>query len=87
MIETRHYDLQLLEDDYRNFSALGNEDAAERMKVLIATVRYELRMDAEVIFEYRDGLDEPMVMRILKNEKDLDRWVESRFIRLGDLSK
>ncbi|MCX6312702.1 MAG: hypothetical protein NT084_13850 [Bacteroidetes bacterium] len=84
MSEIRHYDLQLLEDDYRELTARGNLDAAERMKVLIATVRYELRMDAEVIFEYRHGLDEPMVMRILKNEKDLDRWVESRFIRLSE---
>lgn len=87
MQEVRRYDLQLLEDDYRQLTALGNYDAAERMKVLIATVRYELRMDAEVIFEYRDGLEEPLVMRILKTEKDLDRWVESKFIRLGEFVK
>jgi hypothetical protein len=35
--------------------------------------------------EYRDGLPEPILMRILRNEKDLDRWVEQRFIRLGEL--
>ena len=79
MIEIRRYDLQPLEDDYRQLTVA-------RIKVLFATVRYELRMDAEVIFEYRDGLDEPMVMRILKSEKDLDRWVESRFIRLGEFT-
>lgn len=69
MIEIRRYDLQPLEDDYRQLTAMGNLDAVARIKVLFATVRYELRMDAEVIFEYRDGLDEPMVMRILKSEK------------------
>lgn len=86
MIEIRRYDLQPLEDDYRQLTAMGNLDAVARIKVLFATVRYELRMDAEVIFEYRDGLDEPMVMRILKSEKDLDRWLESRFIRLGEFA-
>jgi hypothetical protein len=79
--------LQPLEEDYRKLTAMGNLEAVARMKVLIETVRYELRMDAEVIFEYRDGLPEPMVMRILKTEKDLDRWVESRFIRLGEFEK
>ena len=84
MSETRKYDLQPLEDDYRKLTALGNKDAAERVKNFLETVRYELRMHSEVIFEYRDGMEEPMIMRILKNEKDLDRWIESRFARLKE---
>lgn len=78
------YDLQPLEDDYRSLTALDDKNAAERLKNFLATVRYELRMDTEVIFEYRHDAQEPMVMRILKNEKDLDRWIEARFIRLAE---
>lgn len=78
------YDLQPLEDDYRSLTALDDKNAAERLKNFLETVRYELRMDTEVIFEYRHDADEPMVMRILKNEKDLDRWIESRFMRLAE---
>jgi hypothetical protein len=84
MGEIRRYDLQTLEDDYRKLTAMGNRDAAERIKNFLGTVRYELRMDMEVIFEYRQEDHEPMVMRILKNEKDLDRWIESRFMRLAE---
>jgi hypothetical protein len=39
-------------------------------------------MDLEVHMEYSDGMDAPLVMRILRTEKDLDRWVEQRFVRL-----
>jgi hypothetical protein len=78
------YDLQPLEDDYRSLTALDDKNAAERMKNFLQTVRYELRMDTEVIFEYRHDGDEPMVMRILKTEKDLDRWIEARFMRLSE---
>lgn len=78
------YDLQPLEDDYRSLTALDDKNAAERLKNFLETVRYELRMDTEVIFEYRHDADEPMVMRILKNEKDLDRWIEARFMRLAE---
>lgn len=81
---TRRYDLQPLEDEYRNFAANGDVSAAERLKKMIDSIRYELRMDDEVIVEYRSGFDEPMVMRILKNEKDLDKWVEQRFTRLSE---
>lgn len=81
---TRRYDLQPLEDEYRNFAANGDVSAAERLKKMIASIRYELRMDDDVIVEYRSGFDEPMVMRILKNEKDLDKWVEQRFTRLSE---
>jgi hypothetical protein len=84
MAELRRYDLQTLEDDYRKLTALGNKDSAESIKNFLGTVRYELRMGMEVIFEYRNDVDNPMIMRILKNEKDLDRWIESRFIRLGE---
>jgi hypothetical protein len=78
------YDLQPLEDDYRSLTALDDSNAATRMKNFLETVRYELRMDTEVIFEYRHDADEPMVMRVLKTEKDLDRWIESRFMRLAE---
>jgi hypothetical protein len=81
---THRYDLQPLEDDYRSLTALDDKNAAERMKNFLETVRYELRMDAEVIFEYRHDANEPMIMRILKTEKDLDRWIEARFIRLSE---
>lgn len=84
MADVRRYDLQPLEDDYRKLTALGNRDAAERIKNFFGTVRYELRMDMEVIFEYRNEVDNPMIMRILKNEKDLDRWIEARFMRLAE---
>ena len=84
MSEVRRYDLQVLEDDYRKLTALGNLDAAERIKNFLGTVRYELRMDMEVIFEYRNDEENPMVMRVLKNEKDLDRWIDARFMRLHE---
>ena len=51
---------------------------------MIATIRYDLRMDDEVVIEYRAGFDIPMVMRIIKTEKDLDRWLEQRFVRLSE---
>ncbi len=84
MPETRRYDLQILEDDYRQLTALGNMGSAERIKNFLGTVRYELRMDMEVIFEYRNDAENPMVMRVLKTEKDLDRWIQSRFMRLAE---
>ncbi len=84
MSEVHRYDLQPLEDDYRSLTALDDKSAAERLKNFLETVRYELKMDIEIIFEYRHDAEEPMVMRVLKTEKDLDRWVESRFIRLSE---
>ena len=84
MNPTRRYDLQPLEDEYRKLTAQRDRYAVQKLRALIETIRYDLRMDAEVIMEYRDGCDEPMVMRILRNEKDLDRWVEQRFIRLAE---
>jgi hypothetical protein len=73
-----------LEDEYRKLTAQGDREAVQKLRSLIETIRYDLRMDAEVIMEYRGGFDEPMVMRILRNEKDLDRWIEQRFVRLGE---
>lgn len=84
MNSIRRYDLQPLEDEYRKLTAQGDRDAVQKLRAIIETIRYDLRMDAEVIMEYRDGFDEPMIMRILRNEKDLDRWVEQRFIRLAE---
>jgi hypothetical protein len=83
-MEIRHYDLQPVEEDYRKLTAQDDRSAAERLKNFFETIRYELRMDAEVIFEYRHDNDSPMVMRILRNEKDLDRWIESKFTRLKE---
>ena len=81
---TRRYDLQPFEDEYRTFAANGDISASERLKKMLDSIRYELRMDDDVIVEYRSGFDEPMVMRILKNEKDLDKWAEQRFTRLSE---
>lgn len=84
MSNIRRYDLQPLEDDYRKLTALGDLAAGIRVKNVIQALRYDLRMSLEVLMEYRDGMDEPMVMRILKTEKDLDRWVSQRFSRLEE---
>lgn len=84
MAGTRYYELEVLEDDYRKLTTSGDRAAAARMRGLIESIRYDLRMDEEVIMEYRTGMDEPMVMRILRNERDLDRWVEQRFVRLSE---
>ena len=82
---TRRYDLQPLEDEYRNFTAKGDISAVVRLRAMLANIRYDLRMDDDVIIEYRAGFDEPMVMRIIKTEKDLERWVEQRFVRLSEV--
>lgn len=82
-MHVRHYDLEPIEEDYRKLTAKDDLSAIERLKTFFETVRYELRMDAEVIFEYRHD-NEPMTMRILRTEKDLDRWLEAKFIRLGE---
>lgn len=84
MSNIRRYDLQPLEDDYRKLTALGDSDAGNRLMNILRAVRYDLRMSLEVLMEYRDGMDEPMVMRILKTEKDLDRWISQRFGRLEE---
>lgn len=84
MSNIRRYDLQPLEDDYRKLTAQGDQEAGIRVKNAIQTLRYDLRMSMEILMEYRDGMDEPMVMRIIKNEKDLDRWVSQRFSRLEE---
>lgn len=85
MNNIRRYDLQPLEDDYRSFTARGDRAAGLRLKNAVEALRYDLRMSLEVQLEYRDGMDEPMVMRILKTEKDLDRWIAQRFSRLEEL--
>jgi hypothetical protein len=75
-----------LEGHYRTLTTTGDRDAVQRMRSIIANIRYDLSNGSEVIMEYRDGMDVPMLMRILRNEKDLDRWVEQRFIRLSEFS-
>ena len=84
MSNIRRYDLQPLEDDYRKLTAQGDLEAGIRVKNVIQALRYDLRMSLEILMEYRDGMEEPMVMRILKTEKDLDRWVSQRFSRLEE---
>jgi hypothetical protein len=81
---TRRYDLEEVELDYRKLTAQGEKAAAIRIKSFLNGVRYDLRMDSEVILEYRQGFDEPMVMRILRTEEDLDRFVQQRFNRLDE---
>lgn len=84
MPETRKYNLEELEAEYRKLTTQGDRSALEKMRSIIAAIRYDLSMNTEVVMEYRDGMDSPLVMRILRNEKDLERWVEQRFIRLAE---
>lgn len=84
MTVTRKYDLEELEHHYRTLTAKSDGEAVQRIRTILASIRYDLSNNEEVIMEYRSGFDSPMVMRILRNEKDLDRWVEQRFTRLGE---
>ena len=86
MPETRKYDLEELEHQYRQFTTHGDAEAAQRMRTIIASIRYDLSNDHDVHMEYRSGLETPLLMRILRTEKDLERWIEQRFVRLGELS-
>ncbi len=86
MAQQRKYDLQELESDYRKLTTSNDLDAAKRMRSVLANIRYDLSNDTEVIMEYREGMSPAMVMRILRNEKDLDRWVDQRFIRLKEFN-
>lgn len=80
------HDLNRLEDDYRLAFTRNDASALQRLQAAISTMRYELRMDNTLQIEYPNHDDEPLVMRILQNEKDLDRWLGQRFIRLAELS-
>lgn len=82
--EIRKYDLQVLESEYRKLNANGDIGALEKMRSIIAMLRYDVNNETIVHMEYRDGLPEPILMRIIYNEKDLDRWVEQRFVRLSE---
>lgn len=84
MSEIRKYDLQDLETEYRKLTAQNDVEAAAKMRSIIALLRYDVNNETEVHMEYRDGLAEPILMRIIRTEKDLDRWVEQRFIRLAE---
>ncbi|MCA6363442.1 MAG: hypothetical protein IM638_10420 [Bacteroidetes bacterium] len=79
-------DLAQLEDDYRQAFTRNDAGALQRLQAAISTMRYELRMDNTLQLEYPNPDDEPLVMRIIQNEKDLDRWLGQRFIRLTELS-
>jgi hypothetical protein len=84
MSQVRKYNLEELEQHYRRLTTQGDIESAQRMQSIIANIRYDLANKQEVFMEYTEGMDTPLVMRILKTEKDLDRWVEQRFIRLGE---
>jgi hypothetical protein len=84
MGEIRKYDLEELESEYRKLTTSGEQDAAAKMRSIFALLRYDLNNEKEVHMEYRSGLQEPILMRIIKTEKDLDRWIEQRFIRLAE---
>ncbi|MFN8711211.1 MAG: hypothetical protein ACK5Z2_00060 [Bacteroidota bacterium] len=77
-------DLAQLEDDYRLAFTRDDANALQRLKAAISSMRYELRMDATIQLEYPND-DEPLVMRIISTEKDLERWIGQRFIRLTEL--
>ena len=81
---TKKYELELLEDEYRELTTNSNLDSAARMRTILAHIRYDLANELEVHMQYQQGLDEPILMRILRTEKDLDRWVEQRFVRLSE---
>lgn len=82
--EIRKYDLQVLESEYRRLTASGDLGALEKMRSILAMLRYDVNNGSTVHMEYQDGLPEPILMRIIRNEKDLDRWVEQRFVRLNE---
>ncbi|HEU4717262.1 MAG TPA: hypothetical protein VFU15_05495 [Bacteroidia bacterium] len=84
MAEVKRYELAPLEAEYRSLTTGSDRDAASRMRNFFGVLRYDLRMGFEVVMEYREGMDEPMTMRILRSEKDLDRWIEHRFARLQE---
>lgn len=84
MSEIRKYDLEELESEYRKLTTNGDTEAIAKMRSIFALLRYDLTNEMEVHMEYRGGNHEPILMRILRTEKDLDRWVEQRFIRLAE---
>lgn len=86
MAETRKYDLNELESHYRKLTTHGDTDAGKKMRSILANIRYDLENDTEVIMEYREGMEPAMVMRILRNEKDLERWIEQKFTRLKEFN-
>lgn len=74
----------MLETEYRRLTTNGDMGALEKMRSIIAMLRYDVNNETVVHMEYRDGLPEPILMRIIHTEKDLDRWVEQRFMRLQE---
>jgi hypothetical protein len=85
MSATIRHDLNRLEDDYRLAFTRNDAGALQRLQAAISTMRYELRMDNILQLEYPNPDNEPLVMRIIQNEKDFDRWLGQRFIRLTEL--
>ncbi|GAB4150490.1 MAG: hypothetical protein Fur0041_23080 [Bacteroidia bacterium] len=81
------YDLSEIEDLYRKYAAKDDQESFQKMQSILNAIRYDLRMDIPVQLEYREGLDEPMVMRKLSNERDLERWIDQRFIRFREDSQ
>lgn len=78
------YDLQPLEELYRDATARGKTESAVRLRQSLEAFRYELRLGRSLVLEYRNPDEEPLVMRQIFSEADLDRWVSARFPRLAE---
>ncbi|MGL4597049.1 MAG: hypothetical protein ACRCYO_05960 [Bacteroidia bacterium] len=77
-------DLENLEEWYRFFTTQNNTEARGKLQAALDRLRYEIRMGSNIHLEYTTGMPEPMLMRVIQTEKDLERWIDSRFIRLGE---
>jgi hypothetical protein len=80
----QHIDLNELEETYRLWATRGDAEAQKLFLSKITQFEYEARMGNELIFRYTSGLEEPLVMRVVKNDKDLERFLKQRFRLLQD---
>jgi hypothetical protein len=80
----QYIDLNELEETYRLWATRSDVEAEKHFLSKITQFEYEARMGNELIFRYTSGLDEPLVMRVVKNEKDLERFLKQRFRLLQD---
>jgi hypothetical protein len=81
------YDLQPLEELYRDATARGKRESAAKLRQSLEEFRYELRLGRTLLLEYRQVDDEPLIMRQIFSEADLDRWIGTRFPRLGEFAQ
>ena len=80
----QNIDLNELEETYRQWATRGDTQAEKLFLSKITQFEYEARMGNELVFRYTSGLEEPLVMRVVKNEKDLERFLKQRFRLLQD---